>query len=324
MDTHIAFALRLGPDPEERRMEDPEVISAALRADPPAWLHLSANHPDTPAWVDAHLGHLDPSIRAALVEPETRPRALRIGDGLLLFLRGINFNQGSDPEDMISLRLWLDPRCIVSLSRRPLRSVDALAERIGEGTGPERTGAFLADLIDELTDRIEVQVNDLDDRTEQLEADVIAGPHADLGAEVADQRLELTELRRYLPPQRDAVRDILRAPMPWLTDADRRKLGEQADQLTRVTESLEALREQLQTLRDELERDRADRLNRNLYVLSVISAVFLPLSFLTGLMGINLAGMPGASWSPAFWTFTGLLVLLGIGALGILRWMRIL
>ncbi len=320
----VSFAYALSGPLAGRPLETDGETAAALEAEDLAWLHLKADHPAADEWIDGHLGYLDPSIRDALTETQTRPRALKIGGGLLVILRGINLNEGADPEDMVSLRLYLDPARIVSLSRRPLQSIELLAERVRAGGGPTRAGSFLADLVELLTDRIEAQVTDLEERSDQLEAATIENPEGDLRPAIADQRLELTELRRFLGPQREAVREMARGSIRWLTEADERKLDEQLDQLTRVTETLEALREQLHTIRDEIEGARADRLNRNLYVLSVISAVFLPLSFLTGLMGINIGGMPGVDNADAFWIFTFGLIGVGIGVLAILRYFRIL
>lgn len=224
-------------------------------------------------------------MRDALTEAETRPRTLRLEEGLLVILRGINEAEGADPADMVSLRLYVDDARTVTLSRRPLRQVEKLAHSVREGHGPEVSGAWLAELVERMTDLLETHVAGLEDRTDTLESRTIIDPRAPLRPELVDQRLELTDLRRFLVPQRDAVRGTIRVRPSWLSEPDRRKLAEQHDQLTRATETLEATREQLQTIRDEIEGARAERLNRNLYVLSVISAVLFPLGFLTGLMG---------------------------------------
>lgn len=324
MDPHIQFAVHLAGDQIGQAIEDEAEIAQALHDDAPAWLHLSADHADTSYWIDRHLDYLDPSIRAALIERQTRPRAVSIGSGLLVILRDINQNIGSDPEDMVSLRMWLDPHRIVSLSRHPIPSLPRMVERLRNGETGEGSGVLLADLVEDMTDRVEDLVSDLEDRTKALEAQVITSPREVPANEIADQRLELTELRRFLPPQRDAIHNMQRAGPALLNEPQRTKLAEQHDQLTRVVETLEALREQLQTIRDELEGARAERLNRNLYVLSVISAVFLPLGFLTGLMGINLAGMPGAHEPTAFWLFSAILLFIGIAVLALLRLFRIL
>ncbi len=324
MDSHIVFARHLDGPERGQSIEDEAAIAASLQGPAPAWLHMRADHPGAAEWIDQYLPYLDPAIRAALTEPQTRPRALRGGDGMLLFLRGINLNEGADPEDMVSLRMYVDTAQVVSLSRRPLQSVELLANRIAAGEGPETSADLIADLVEEITTRIETQVADLESRAETLEAAAIKDPRPELSAEVTDQRLELADLRRFLPAQRDALRDALRLDLELLGPSQAAKLHEQLDQLTRVIETMDTLREQLATIRSEIEGARDERFNRNLYVLSMISAVFLPLSFMTGLMGINLAGMPGAAWTPAFWVFCALMAALAVGVLAILRIFRLI
>ena len=70
------------------------------------------------------------------------------------------------------------------------------------------------------------------------------------------------------------------------------------------------MRERAQIVKDELSNALSDEMNRNLYQLSLITAIFLPLGFLTGLLGINVGGIPGAETPTAFWIFCGLLSLL--------------
>lgn len=143
-----------------------------------------------------------------------------------------------------------------------MRSVEALAQSMDDGNGPRTAGALLADLIERLTDHVGAQVQSLEERADKLEEISIADPGGAHRKEVSDQRLELTELRRYMGPQHEAVRGIARSDVDWLSEAHLRKIEEQLDQITRVGEALEATREQLQAIRDEIEGTRAERLNR--------------------------------------------------------------
>ena len=79
------------------------------------------------------------------------------------------------------------------------------------------------------------------------------------------------------------------------------------------------IRERAQIVKDELVNALSDRLNRNMYVLSVIASIFLPLGFFTGLLGINVGGIPGAENSEAFYIFCGLLVVLVIAQIIIFK-----
>jgi len=94
----------------------------------------------------------------------------------------------------------------------------------------------------------------------------------------------------------------------WLSTAHKRRIQENLDRVTRYIEDLDSMRERAQVIKDELANALSDRLNKNLYILSVISAIFLPLGFFTGLMGINIGGMPGVDNNNAFWVFSALLI----------------
>ncbi|WP_226622360.1 zinc transporter ZntB [Alloyangia pacifica] len=293
-----------------------------LRSDTLGWVHLRAAHPDAPGWIVENLSYLDPTIIDALVAEETRPRITRIGDGLIVILRGINTIEGSDPEDMVSIRLWIDQQRIVSLSRRKVRAVDDIASALELGNGPDDCAAFLSMLVERLTFRIEEFWSGIEDEADQLEEDVLEAGHDALRQQLVELRRRAIILRRYLLPQRDALRALQGVHPDWLEPDDLRHLEEELDALERVVEDADAMRERMALVRDELAGQLSDRLNRNMYMLSVLSALFLPLGFLTGLFGINVAGMPGASEPVAFWVFCGGLLVVVALQLLILRRLR--
>ncbi|MBE9639000.1 zinc transporter ZntB [Salipiger mangrovisoli] len=300
----------------------PGAAPEVLRSETLGWVHLRAAHPDAPGWIVDNLSYLDPTIIDALVAEETRPRITRIGDGLIVILRGINTMDGADPEDMVSIRLWIDQKRIVSLSRRKVRAVADIARALELGNGPEDCAAFLAMLVERLTFRIEAFWSGIEDEADQLEEDVLEEGHDALRQQLVELRRRAIILRRYLLPQRDALRMLQGGHPDWLEQDDLRQLEEELDALERVVEDADAMRERMALVRDELAGQLSDRLNRNMYMLSVLSALFLPLGFLTGLFGINVAGMPGASEPVAFWLFCGgLLVVVGL-QLMILRRLR--
>jgi zinc transporter len=323
MTNPIQFALGLsGPEPGARL--DEAAIIRALADDSLAWAHLSATDPASDDWIRSTLSYLPAPVRLALTAEATRPRVSLQDNGVLVILRGVNTNPGADPEDMVSVRMWIDPARIVSLSRRPVAAVADLHAQIERGTGPTEAGAFLSRLIDGLNAGIVERVDRLEEKGEDIEDRALSG-HApeDLRPAVTDIRRELAVLRRFLRPQRDAVALLAAGRLDWIDPLTRLHLGEAQDHLTRIIEILDGLTERMALARDEVASLGAERLNRNLYRLAVLSAVFLPLTFLTGLMGINLGGMPGAQALHAFWIFSaGLAVLLVLLLLLLWRYRR--
>jgi zinc transporter len=92
-----------------------------------------------------------------------------------------------------------------------------------------------------------------------------------------------------------------------------------ADRITRYVEDLDAARERAAIIQDELTTRLAETMNRNMYMLSVIAAIFLPLSLLTGLLGINVGGIPGVEWKWAFTLVTAGITLLGVAGFLLMR-----
>lgn len=302
-----------------------EAAIAQALADPePAWIHMDFGHPDTETWIDTHLHYLPRTVREALLADETRPRAQVVGDGVLVILRGVNLNPGEEPEDMVAVRLWVEAGRVISVGRRPLSSLAELAREVGDGAGPDRSGALLTALVDRISERMDEYVARLDTEGDALEETVLRAPDRALRARLTDIRGEVVDVRRFLLPQRDAVARLSNARVDVLAEDDRLQLTEAHEGLLRALEEVEGLRDRMVVVADELSTALSDRLNRNLYMLSMISAIFLPLGVLTGLMGINVAGLPGEEWEPAFWVFSAILggiVILQVLLLRALRWL---
>ncbi|OUS19035.1 hypothetical protein A9Q95_16200 [Rhodobacterales bacterium 59_46_T64] len=291
-----------------------------LRDDALAWVHLDGTHAQARSWIEANLSYLDPHAISALLAEETRPRATRIGDGVLVILRGVNLNDGAEAEDMVSVRIWVDAQRVVSVARRRVWAVEDIAARIKAGESFD-AGAFLALLAERLAVRIDGFGRELDDMSDDLEEEVAGTPEAALRRRLVDHRLRTITFRRYVAPQRDALEALVLTDGPLFLPEDRRRLQETHDRLTRLVEDLDAMRERLTVLREELAGQLSERLNRNMYLISVISAVFLPLGFLTGLFGVNVGGMPGVESPRAFWWLCGGMgTIVALQLLLLLRW----
>lgn len=287
-----------------------DAICQRLKDDALAWVHLDANHPNTRNWLEDNIAYLDPFIIEALLDDATRPRLTQIGDGALIFLRGVNLNENADPEDMVTIRLWIDAHRIISMRRRKLKAAVDIKEKLKKNKGPKDAGEFIGMLAEQLFDRMEPVLGELDDTTDDIEEKILESTDSSLREAIVDVRKQAITFRRYMAPQREAIGQLRMADLSWLSDINRRHLQESYNQVTRYVEDLDAIRERSQIVKDELANILADKLNKNMYVLSVIAAIFLPLGFLTGLLGINVGGIPGAENTDAFAVFCGILAVL--------------
>ena len=277
-------------------------------AQAPIWLHFDYTSPKAVEWITNKSG-LDEVSASALLTEESRPRATSIGGGILVALRGVNLNPGSDPEDMVAVRVWLDGKRIISTRKRPLLSESDLMKSFEDKQGPKTTGEFIVDLSERLISRMEGTVEDIEDRVAQMEEDVITSENHALRTRLSAIRREAIMLRRYLAPQREAMMKLQSENLSWLSDSDKLHLRETTDRVIRYIEDLDSVRDRAAVTQEELVNRLSEQMNTRMYVLSLVAAVFLPLGFLTGLLGINVGGIPGAENQSAFFMFILMLVI---------------
>jgi zinc transporter len=285
------------------------------------WIHLDYSHPNTLRWLDEESG-VDRIISKVLTSDESRPRCELFDQGLLAILRGVNLNPGADPEDMVSIRTWLEQNRIITCRRRRLTSIADLQESLRKGTGPRSQGGFLAHLSENLVKRMDNVIESLEDSALELEEHLTDHQSSNLRSEISDIRRIVIHLRRYLAPQREALKRLQAIQIEWLSIDARSRLNETADQTQRYVEGLDAIRDQIQVTQEELTQKLNEHTERRMYVLAIITSVFLPLGFLTGLLGINVGGMPGTDSPLAFWIVCLLALVVTGASLWILRRMR--
>ena len=284
------------------------------------WLHFERDLPETERWL-TNGSHLSEPLVEALLEEETRPRHAPFDDGALVILRGVNLNTGAAAHEMISLRLFVSPTLVVSLRRHPIFAVQDIREACARGRGPGSAGQLLADIVEGMTDRIAREVEGMEDALDDLEERAIGAEPERVRADILSLRRRALPMKRFLAPQREALHALARAPFDFLDEGARTLIAEEADRTVRLVEALDALRERAGLLQEEVTGIVADRMNRNTYTLSIVAAIFLPLGFLTGLLGINVGGMPGTENPYAFWMTVAACVALAVVSAWAVRWL---
>lgn len=304
---------------EVQMTDDPVLFSHRLADRGPQWIHLDANNPQARNWLESHTPGLEGLVIDALLAEEIRPRTVDLDHQALVALRCVNLNSESAPEDMVSIRVFADAGQIITTQKRQSQDVMDLERKISSGKGPENTGDFFNTLLARLSDRLEPVLTALEEATGDIEEAVLEEADINLRNSITQVRRTVIILRQHMAPQRDAIRQLSNLSLSWLDLKQQRRLRENHDRVTRYIEGLDTLRERAQIVKDEIVSIMADRLNQHTYILSVVAAIFLPLSFLTGLMGINTGGVPGAGHPWAFWLFCALLLVLVCGLILIFR-----
>jgi zinc transporter len=285
-----------------------EELNSVDRSEKILWVHFDYSSLEAADWITNKSG-IDSIAIDALLTEETRPRTTILDDSLLIALRGVNLNPNSKPEDMVSIRLYISTDLIISTRKRDILSVVEIIDILKKGVGPKSSSEFLTELTYRITARMEDVINQIEDRTHFLEENLMDSADLKFRNEILSIRRETIILRRYLSPQKEALNKLYNDKITWINEYERIELRETNDQLIRHIEELDTIRDKVSLIQEELSNTLSDQMNKKMYILSIISAIFLPLTFLTGLLGINIGGIPGANNDNAFYIFSIILVM---------------
>jgi zinc transporter len=285
------------------------------------WLHLHG-------WDEADFALLRrqdyiPDVAAsALVATETRPRCDQIEFGAILNLRGPGDCDPNDSDRLVSIRLWVHHNRVTSVSRRRMnatKSVMALTEA-GKITDP---GDLVAAYARQISLELDPQVAGLGDCLDHIESALEdAKSLYRHRTTITKVRAEAIGFRRFVAPDRDALLTLAALDFDWLSQDDRLHIREAADKFSRMAEELEAVRERAGLLHEQITDLRAEQLDRRGLELSVIAFIFLPLTFITGLLGMNVEGIPYAKEPWAFWGVVAFCLAISAAVLIYFLWRR--
>ena len=282
------------------------------------WIHLDLKIDETRVWLENESG-LQQITRESLLDQDTRPRNILSDEGLLLILRGVNCNPGEDPEDMVAIRMLFSEHRIITTRYRRVMAIQDVNKAINANKGPCSAGDFLVMVAERIADRMGDIVADIDDSVDELEDTVLTAEIHELRSKLADLRRKAISLRRYIAPQRDVLFRLIQERVSLLNDIDRAHLREVAERTARFVEDVDSARDRASITQEELNNKLSEQMNRAIYTLSIVAAIFLPLGLLTGLLGINVGGIPGAENR---WAFTLVVLMLFGIAMGLIVWFK--
>lgn len=275
------------------------------------WLHLDGMEPESTDWINAQPNLAD-HIKSAILAPETRPRGETLGDGIFLNLRSVG-NRRNDPSDLlVSVRIWAVNGFCISLSFHDADALNTVIDLFLSGNIMD-SGDVLAAFAEANTELLDPEIGKLGDELDACELALHKKGVFALRRIIADVRSRAIDYRRFVSPQRQALERLVISPQPWLNEDDRIHLRNAADLSARMAEELEAVRERSALMHEELTDRRAEQMDSRALLIAIVALVFLPLTFITGLLGMNVEGIPFAKEPWAFWGVVLFCIAVGLG-----------
>jgi zinc transporter len=265
-----------------------------------------------------------PALRQRLAERDSHSLLEPAEGGLMVVVTDLAFEHTADTGGVAALWGYATQHSFVSARTHALHSADALRLALRDGLAVASGIELVAVLFDLRNDALRRLTTALSDEVNDIEDEILRGGIREQRERLGRVRRRCAHVRRHFAPDRNALHKLLARPPAWLAAADGARLRTAVEDLGHLLDDANELYERAKLLQEELAARLAEKTSDRLYVLSILSAVLLPMTLITGIFGMNVAGLPGLTGEGAFvWT---MLLVFGSGAvtLIVLRWMKLL
>lgn len=316
--TEFCFALDGKGGGEKLDLETQDVLKEKN-----VWIHIDYKDEENQAWLE-EMG-LDETVIENLTDEDTSPRYFAHDEGLLVVMRGVKTHKRDDVADMVAIHMWIEKDRILTLSHRSMPAVKMVSSQIKRGEGPiSPVDCFIA-LAENMTDSIGKTIDKIDDEVDEIEEAVIrADSFKDkhLRSEISDLRHKIVSLRRYLVPQRNVIKVMKNISHPLMSEDDSVRLRDIYMDLAKAVEDLDFARDHSTVTQEELDSKTNVNLNQTMYMMSFVMVIFTPLTFITGLLGANIGGIPFGNDEMGFIFISVIMLIIVIFQIAVFKKMR--
>lgn len=285
------------------------------------WIDVDVSDPEEHTWVSSQ-GDLSAECRSLLLQTPRLTRRDSLDEGLLISLCGFDLIQPAGQEGPVSARILFRENSILTIHAGPSVALAEVRNQLRKGSGPTTPLHFLASLVVASKRRLEPVIANLTEETDELEDEVLAS-NAEPPLDALDAlRRQVLRVHRHLAAVHNMLRLTIADPTVPVSPEEREALNDAAELAGRYLDSLVDCRERSLLLHDKIEGQISQNMAQATYNLTIIATVFLPLTFITGLLGMNVSGIPESHDPWGFWLVVGILVVLALSAWGILRWKK--
>lgn len=324
-ESGLVFGFLLDGNGGALPLQRSELAGLQLQAQQKLWLHWDKDNLDTQDWLQ-HTSQVSELERQLLLAKGTRPRLLEHHDQtLLLFSRVLARNYSLENSALLSLRVLVKDQLLLSFAHADAYPDAELEQSFKQNTGPRTTTELLTAILKTSAQDIDVLVEQLADFIDTQEESMVQDIRFRTNQkQMLQLRRDSANLRRYLIPMRDLFSVLQRVQTEEFNRNIKAQLGEIHNSTIRSLEELDLSRDRVGFILEAEKRQREERSGRTIYLLTLITAFFLPLSFVTGLLGINLGGIPGGESELGFilaCVGLGILAIVQLALLRLLRWL---
>jgi zinc transporter len=270
-------------------------------ADRLIWLHFNLADVRARTWI-ASCEHIPEVAREMLLDSEPHIQLESLKDGFVGILGDLHYQFDAEPDSLGLVRIYLDRGCLISVRGRPLKATDRLRIALLHGEQIETSIDLLVHLLEYMTEIFSSVTIDIREVVDEIEDQLLKGNFQDKRGEIGTARRSLARLRRHLTGNRQVLSQRLMTRLPtWCREIDVSELRRNLERLDAVIQDLELVQERARLLQEEIAGQLQETVNQNLYMLSIVTTIFLPITLVTGVFGMNVGGVPWTQEPVGFW-----------------------
>jgi magnesium transporter len=286
--------------------------------DPPGvvWINIDGIHDISVVQSIGKIFGIHPLVQEDIVNTHQRPKVEDYKSYLVTIVKMLYEETTTPALQAEQVSIIITPKIVISFQEREGDVFTPLRERIrnGKGTVRQRGSDYLAYcLIDAIVDHYFLIMENLEDRIMPLEEQVVNDPRPEVLQRIHSLKNDLVFLRRSLWPLREMLARLYRDELPLVQTDTRPFLRDVHDHTIQVIEILESFQEIVSGMMDVYLSGISNRMNNIMKVLTIIATIFIPLTFIAGVYGMNFQHMPELAWRWSYPAILGLMTLVFIG-----------
>jgi magnesium transporter len=307
---------------EEKEVQTVEECSSCKDSATVSWINVDGVHDIDAIGKLADTFEIHPLTLEDIVNTQQRPKLEDYEKYLFFVLRMLIYDDATHEIQTEQISLVLGPNYVISFQEKQGDIFDPIRERIRTGKGRIRKLGpdYLAySLIDAIVDHYFLILEKSGERIEELEENVVMTPQPATLHEIHRMKREMILLRRSVWPLREVIGALEREESPLVAKSTRPFLRDLYDHTIQVIDTVETYRDMLSGMHDTYLSSISNRMNEIMKVLTIIATIFIPLTFIAGVYGMNFAFMPELKWRWAYFAVLGIMAVVAAGMLAYFR-----
>ncbi|MDD3627801.1 MAG: magnesium/cobalt transporter CorA [bacterium] len=295
----------------EGLIENPDACRKYTKPDTVSWINVDGIHRTEIIEKIATCFGLHPLIMEDLVNIRQRPKLEDYGDYIYLVLRMLEFNEKDDEILSEQVSIIFGEGFVLSFQENEGDVFDIIRERIRSNKGKIRrmTSDYLVySLIDSIIDNYFLILEKLSDKIEDLEEELLTNPSPETLLKIHQMKGAIIELRRSVWPLRELISNFQKMEKKNFSKDTAFYLRDVFDHTIQIIDTIETLRDILAGLTDIYLSTVSNRMNEVMKILTIIATIFIPLTFIVGVYGMNFKYMPELGWEYGYPMTWGIMI----------------